>query len=162
MLSSAPSSKCITSPAIDAELESARSLFGEKVKELSVAVAKVDALTRQLEELKKGNTSNSYHVVQNVQQLLSTAVENGHNRSCNGSTTSSSSSLTNHPNGIMSSKLNKEFEKLRQELLVSLKIYSQTSQLSSSSQKLDTNRLFLFPLKHVDPSVWRRYYILFL
>lgn len=49
--------------AVDVELQSARCLFGEKVKELSVAVAKVDALTRQLEELRSGNTSNSYHVV---------------------------------------------------------------------------------------------------
>lgn len=49
--------------AVDVELQSARCLFGEKVKELSVAVAKVDALTRQLEELRTGNTSNSYHVV---------------------------------------------------------------------------------------------------
>lgn len=48
---------------VDVELQSARCLFGEKVKELSVAVAKVDALTRQLEELRNGNTSNSYHVV---------------------------------------------------------------------------------------------------
>ena len=49
--------------SVDVELQSARCLFGEKVKELSVAVAKVDALTRQLEELRNGNTSNSYHVV---------------------------------------------------------------------------------------------------
>lgn len=55
---------------VDIELQSARCLFGEKVKELSVAVAKVDALTRQLEELQRGNTSNSYHVV-------STAPNNG-------------------------------------------------------------------------------------
>lgn len=48
---------------VDTELQSARSMFGEKVKELSFAVAKVDALTRQLEELQNGNTSNSYQVV---------------------------------------------------------------------------------------------------
>lgn len=35
------------------EVQTARNLFGEKVKELSLAIAKVDSLTRQLEELKK-------------------------------------------------------------------------------------------------------------
>ena len=72
---------------MDVDLESARNVFGERVKELSAAVAKVDALTRQLEELRKGNTSNSYHVASH------------------GNT-----------NPI---KFNQEFEKLRQELLVS-------------------------------------------
>jgi len=51
---------------LDMELQSARSMFGEKVKELSSAVAKVDALTRQLEELQHGNTANSYHVTHNA------------------------------------------------------------------------------------------------
>jgi apoptosis-stimulating of p53 protein 1 len=44
------------------ELESIRTLFNEKEKELSVALTKVDALTRQLEELRNGNTTNSYHI----------------------------------------------------------------------------------------------------
>lgn len=56
-------------PLPDLELQSVRAVFGEKVKELSVALAKVDALTRQLEELKKGNTTNSY-------QFSTTAVGN--------------------------------------------------------------------------------------
>lgn len=47
---------------LGSELESIRTLFNEKEKELSVALTKVDALTRQLEELRKGNTSNSYHI----------------------------------------------------------------------------------------------------
>ena len=37
-----------------AELESIKSLFNEKEKELSVAVVKVEDLTKQLEELRKG------------------------------------------------------------------------------------------------------------
>ena len=37
-----------------------RNLFSEKEKELAVALAKVDALTRQLDELRHGDTSNSY------------------------------------------------------------------------------------------------------
>ncbi|KOB67764.1 Apoptosis stimulating of P53, partial [Operophtera brumata] len=36
------------------DLDSIRALFNEKEKELSVAVAKVDELTRQLEELRRG------------------------------------------------------------------------------------------------------------
>ncbi|XP_076317257.1 apoptosis-stimulating of p53 protein 1-like isoform X3 [Tachypleus tridentatus] len=49
---------------LGAELESIRALFNEKEKELTLAVAKVEDLTRQLEELKRGNhnglrTSNS-------------------------------------------------------------------------------------------------------
>ena len=75
------------------ELQSARCLFGEKVKELSVAVAKVDALTRQLEELRSGNTSNSYHVVA------------ASNNACSS--------------GSSSGKVSQEYEKLRKELLVS-------------------------------------------
>lgn len=37
------------------DLESLRAVFNEKEKELSVAVAKVDELTRQLEDLRKGS-----------------------------------------------------------------------------------------------------------
>jgi hypothetical protein len=44
------------------ELDSMRRLFGEKQKELAVALAKVDALSRQLDELRQGDTSNSYEV----------------------------------------------------------------------------------------------------
>lgn len=38
----------------DSDLESIRALFNEKEKELSVAVAKVEELTLQLEELRRG------------------------------------------------------------------------------------------------------------
>ena len=41
------------------DLESIRSLFNEKEKELSIAVAKVEELTRQLEELQRGRDINS-------------------------------------------------------------------------------------------------------
>lgn len=74
---------------VDAELQFARAAFGEKVKELSIAVARVDALTKQLEELKRGNTLNSY-------QVFANAVP------------------------ANSSRLNHEYEKLRQQLLVSV------------------------------------------
>ena len=37
-------------------------MFKEKEKELSVAFTKIDALTRQLDELQKGNIVNSYNI----------------------------------------------------------------------------------------------------
>lgn len=45
-----------------AELESIRSLFNEKEKELAVSLAKVEALTRQLEELKNGINNQYNHI----------------------------------------------------------------------------------------------------
>lgn len=41
------------------DLDSIRALFNEKEKELSLAVAKVEELTRQLEELRRGRSSGS-------------------------------------------------------------------------------------------------------
>ncbi|XP_059086191.1 apoptosis-stimulating of p53 protein 2-like isoform X2 [Tigriopus californicus] len=46
--------------AVLADLESIRSLFGEKEKELTVAVRKVDELTHQLEDLRSGRVNNIY------------------------------------------------------------------------------------------------------
>lgn len=43
-------------------MESIRALFNEKEKELSVAVAKVDELTRQLEDLQRGRSASSNQV----------------------------------------------------------------------------------------------------
>lgn len=40
------------------DLDSIRALFNEKEKELSLAVAKVEELTRQLEELRRGRGTN--------------------------------------------------------------------------------------------------------
>lgn len=45
---------------LTAELESIRALFNEKEKELSLAVAKVEELTRQLEELRQGNVNGMF------------------------------------------------------------------------------------------------------
>lgn len=39
------------------DLDSIRALFNEKEKELSLAVAKVEELTRQLEELRRGRST---------------------------------------------------------------------------------------------------------
>ena len=61
-------------------------------------MAKVDALTRQLDELKDGNIVNSYNI--------------------SGPSVGTLGGLIGCPN---SSKFNVELEKLKQELLVSLK-----------------------------------------
>lgn len=45
--------------SLAAELEAVRALFSAKEKELSVAAAKVEELTRQLEELRRNSSSNS-------------------------------------------------------------------------------------------------------
>merc|ERR1719376_120094 len=45
--------------SVTADLESIRGLFNEKEKELSMAVQKVDELTHQLEELRRGSTAIS-------------------------------------------------------------------------------------------------------
>lgn len=36
--------------------------YKEKERELSVAMSKIEALSRQLDELRKGNISNSYNI----------------------------------------------------------------------------------------------------
>jgi apoptosis-stimulating of p53 protein 1 len=43
--------------SLTSDLDSIRALFNEKEKELSLAVAKVEELTRQLEELRRGRTA---------------------------------------------------------------------------------------------------------
>ena len=70
-------------------------------------MAKVDALTRQLDELKDGNIVNSYHI---------------------------SSAAAGNLNGLIgcqanSSKFNVELEKLKQELLVSGEIWYYLNQV---------------------------------
>ncbi|KAL5009244.1 hypothetical protein ScPMuIL_014825 [Solemya velum] len=54
---------------LNSELESIKALFNEKEKELSLAVAKVEALTHQLEEIRQGKLNlstgdSSHHVAQ--------------------------------------------------------------------------------------------------
>lgn len=47
----------LTNSISASDLDSIRALFNEKEKELSLAVAKVEELTRQLEELRRGRTT---------------------------------------------------------------------------------------------------------
>lgn len=75
-------------------METIKILYREKERELTVAMSKIDALTRQLEELKRGNCRNSY-------SLLTNSNNNNNNNRASQQT-----------QGL-------ELEKLRQELLVS-------------------------------------------
>ena len=76
-------------------METIKILYREKERELTVAMGKIDALTRQLEELKRGNCRNSYSLLTNS--------NNNNNNNNRGS---------QQTQGL-------ELEKLRQELLVS-------------------------------------------
>ncbi|CAG4966504.1 unnamed protein product [Parnassius apollo] len=58
----------VQTDAID--LESIRAFFNEKEKELSVAVAKVEELTRQLEELRRGRVQPAPPSAQELDKLL--------------------------------------------------------------------------------------------
>ncbi|XP_054260694.1 apoptosis-stimulating of p53 protein 2-like isoform X3 [Macrosteles quadrilineatus] len=49
----------LNNASLTSDLDSIRALFNEKEKELSVAVAKVEELTRQLEELRRGRRENT-------------------------------------------------------------------------------------------------------
>ncbi|XP_068628443.1 apoptosis-stimulating of p53 protein 1 isoform X2 [Battus philenor] len=55
--------------ALNSDLESIRALFNEKEKELSVAVAKVEELTRQLEELRRGRAQPAPPSAQELDKL---------------------------------------------------------------------------------------------
>lgn len=77
------------------DLDSIRALFSEKEKELTLAVAKVEALTRQLEELRRDRRG----------------VGNG--------TNGISYSLNSNPHNNNATPAAKELEKLRLELAVS-------------------------------------------
>lgn len=50
-------------------MDSIRALFNEKEKELSLAVAKVDELTRQLEELRRGGGSREHNAPASTLEL---------------------------------------------------------------------------------------------
>lgn len=84
-------------------MDSIRALFSEKEKELSLAVAKVEALTRQLEDLRKDRRGPL--------NLITGAGQKG-NGAANG---------TN--NGAVNSPSAKELDKLRRELMVSFSFF---------------------------------------
>lgn len=86
------------------DLDSIRALFSEKEKELSLAVAKVEALTRQLEDLRKDRRGPL-----NLINGLAAAVNGA------GGQKSGAGGNGNNAN----SPTAKELDKLRRELMVS-------------------------------------------
>lgn len=81
-------------------MDSIRALFSEKEKELSLAVAKVEALTRQLEDLRKDRRGPLNLITVGGQK--SNGAPNG----------TSNGTMVNSPTP-------KELDKLRRELMVS-------------------------------------------
>lgn len=94
---------CLVSVSLFAasDLDCIRALFNEKEKELSLAVAKVEELTRQLEELR------------GRQNAVGTGAGGGSTGSLGGGLTSATS------NGHLVTPASAELEKLRRELMVS-------------------------------------------
>lgn len=84
-------------------METIKILYREKERELTAAVGKIDALTRQLEELKRGNFGNSYSFSKNGA---------GNENANNGNSSYSQQQQQKQQAAA-------ELEKLRQELLVS-------------------------------------------
>lgn len=101
------------------DLDSIRALFSEKEKELSLAVAKVEALTKQLEDLRRDrrgplnliSTSGAALNPANVAASVNSLAVNGINGSNNGT-----SNIQQHLNST--SPAARELDKLRRELLV--------------------------------------------
>lgn len=60
---------CVLCFALAEELESVRSLFMEKEKELAIAVAKVESLTQQLDKQRQGWSQTSSSREKTHQQL---------------------------------------------------------------------------------------------
>lgn len=81
-------------------MDSIRALFSEKEKELSLAVAKVEALTRQLEDLRKDRRGPL--------NLVGGQKSNG-----------ASNGTSGHNGAMANSPTPKELDKLRRELMVS-------------------------------------------
>lgn len=107
---------CFVFSSVGNDLDSIRALFSEKEKELSLAVAKVDALTKQLEELRRDrrgplnliSTSGAALNPANVAASVNSLAINGGN---NGT-----SNIQQHLNST--SPAARELDKLRRELLV--------------------------------------------
>lgn len=99
------------------DLDSIRALFSEKEKELSLAVAKVDALTKQLEELRRDRRGPL--------NLITTATGAALNQA-NGNVTVNSLNINGNNNGTTNiqqhlnstSPAARELDKLRRELMV--------------------------------------------
>lgn len=91
-------------------MDSIRALFSEKEKELSLAVAKVEALTRQLEDLRKDRRGPLN---------LITGLVVGGAGAANGNGGQKSGGVSNGNNGNnANSPTAKELDKLRRELMV--------------------------------------------
>lgn len=110
------------------DLDSIRALFSEKEKELSLAVAKVEALTKQLEELRRDRRGplNLITAAGNAAAAVAAAGLNATNQvvSSNGlsinTTNNGTTNIQQHLNNGTSAA--RELDKLRRELMVSVSV----------------------------------------
>lgn len=93
------------------DLDSIRALFSEKEKELSLAAAKVEALKRQLEEIRR-HRHGTLNLIPGAAAALNSI--NLH---------SAATGLPHQRNGGNTSSAARELEKLRRELMVNSFIY---------------------------------------
>ena len=59
----------------DGELDAVKAVFNEKEKELAMAVARVDRLNRQLQELRNGNNNTGGGALDNKQAAVAAELE---------------------------------------------------------------------------------------
>lgn len=102
-------------PIAGNDLDSIRALFSEKEKELSLAVAKVEALTKQLEELRR-DRRGTLNLISSSSGGLNAANSVV---STNGLTLNGTSNGTSNIQQQMSTGAARELDKLRRELMVS-------------------------------------------
>lgn len=99
------------------DLDSIRALFSEKEKELSLAVAKVDALTKQLEELRR-DRRGPLNLISTAGTALNpaNATVSVNSLNINGSNNNGTTNIQQHLNST--SPAARELDKLRRELMV--------------------------------------------
>lgn len=98
------------------DLDSIRALFSEKEKELSLAVAKVEALTKQLEELRR-DRRGPLNLISTAGAALNPVNANVSVNSLNiNGNNNGTSNIQQHLNST--SPAARELDKLRRELMV--------------------------------------------
>lgn len=105
------------------DLDSIRALFSEKEKELSLAVAKVEALTKQLEELRRDRRGplNLISPAAGASLKSANGVVSVNSLNLNGSNNNGTTNIQQQLN--TTSTAARELDKLRRELMVRKQIF---------------------------------------
>lgn len=101
------------------DLDSIRALFSEKEKELSLAVAKVEALTKQLEEIRR-DRRGPLNLINGLGTGAGSAINVTNSIvTSNGLSINSTNNIGSNSNNSTSAA--RELDKLRRELMVSIR-----------------------------------------